>query len=397
MVSARLTLSKPAAFIGLSYCFWAVMVGTTLPTPLYGIYQARLGFSNLVLTALFAVYAVGVLAALLLWGPVSDQIGRRAALAPGLVASAVSGVVFLLAGTLSPLFIGRVLSGLSAGVFTGTATAALLDLAGDEGRGRATLVATAVNVGGLGTGPLLAGVLAQLTGSPLRSPYWVQLGLLAPGAVAVALMPETVTHRSAPRLRLQPLRVPEEARAVFVQGALAGFAGFAVFGLFSAVASSFLAHTLHESSHALAGAVVFAVFSAAAVGQLALGVLGDHRSLLTGCLALAGGMVMVALALVVQSLALLVAGAIIAGLGQGLSFRAGLAAVNARVPANVRGEVTSSFFIVCYVAISVPVVGVGVLADVADLRTAGIVFSAVVVAIALTAFALLARRDASGR
>ena len=380
--------------MGVAYCFWAVMVGTTLPTPLYGIYQHRLGFSNLVLTALFAVYAVGVLAALLVWGPVSDQIGRRAALAPGLVASALTGIVFLLARSLGPLFIGRILSGVSAGVFTGTGTAALLDLAGEEARGRATLVATAVNVGGLGTGPLLAGTLAQLTSSPLRLPYWVQLGLLVPGVVAVLLMPETVTDRTALRLRIQPLRIPDEARSVFSQASLAGFAGFAVFGLFTAVASSFLAHTLHESSHVLAGAVVFAVFAAAAVGQLALGQVSERPALLAGCLALAAGMVLVALSLLVKSLPVLIVGGITAGVGQGLSFRAGLAAINARVPAQMRGEVGSSYFVVCYVAISIPVVGVGVLADLANLRTAGVVFSAVVVAIALIACGLLARGEA---
>jgi MFS family permease len=98
---------------------------------------------------------------------------------------------------------------------------------------------------------------------------------------------------------------------------------------------------------------------------------------------------LIALALAISSLAALIAGGVIAGLGQGLSFRAGLAAVNEASPAEQRGEVASSFFVVAYVAISVPVVGVGVLSELAGLRTAGLVFVAVVMALALTVLALL--------
>ncbi len=89
-------------------------------------------------------------------------------------------MAFLLAQSLGLLLVGRLLSGLSAGIFTGTATATLVDLAPDERRGRATLVATLVNMGGLGCGPLLAGVVSQWGPLPLRLRFWIDLGLLIP-------------------------------------------------------------------------------------------------------------------------------------------------------------------------------------------------------------------------
>src|SRR5438105_3638422 len=190
-------------------------------------------------TVVFATYAAGVIAALLLAGHLSDEVGRRRALLPGLVFSALSAVVFLLADGLGLLIVGRVLSGLSAGIFTGTATATLLDLAPPEKRGRATLVATVANMGGLGLGPLLAGLLSELAGSPLRLTFWVDLGLLVPAAALVWAMPEPVAATRRVRLRLQLLRVPAEVRTVFVRAALAGFAGFAVLGLFTAVVPGF--------------------------------------------------------------------------------------------------------------------------------------------------------------
>ncbi|MBA3865282.1 MAG: MFS transporter [Solirubrobacterales bacterium] len=368
------------------------MLGTTLPTPLYGLYQEKFGFSQLMITVIFATYAVGVIAALLLFGRLSDEVGRRRVLLPGLVLSALSAVAFLLADGLAPLLIGRALSGLSAGIFTGTATATLLDLAPPEGRGRATLIATIANMGGLGCGPLLAGVVAEWSGSPLHLPFWIDLALLVPAAIGIWALPEPVERKQHPRLRPQGPQVPAEIRAIFVRASLAAFAGFAVLGLFTAVAPAFLTHVIGVSSHAAVGLVVFSVFAASAAGQVSLGkFIAEERAMPFGCMALITGMALLAAGLASSSLTLLEAGGLVAGFGQGLSFRAGLATVNASAPAEQRAEVASSFFVVAYVAISIPVVGVGVLAESAGLRTAGLVFAGVVAAIAATALALLAR------
>jgi MFS family permease len=389
-------LGRRAGFVIAAYAFAVTMLGTTLPTPLYGLYQGEFGFSQLMITVIFATYAGGVIVALLLFGRLSDEIGRRGALLPGLALSALSAVAFLLAQGLAPLLIGRILSGLSAGIFTGTATATLLDLAEPEGRGRATLVATIANMGGLGCGPLLAGLIAEWSGSPLHVPFWVDLALLAPAAVGVWAIPEPVARKAQPRLRPQGLHVPPEIRSIFIRASLAAFAGFAVLGLFTAVAPAFLHEVMGVTSHAVVGLVVFSVFAASTAGQLALNtIVPEERALPFGCAALIAGMALLALGLADSSLALLEVGGLVAGFGQGLSFRSGLAAVNADSPADKRAEVASSFFVVAYVAISIPVVGVGLLAETAGLRAAGLVFAGVVAAISAAVLVLLARERAA--
>jgi MFS family permease len=384
-------LGRRGGFAATAYAFAVVMLGTTLPTPLYATYRQEFGFSELMVTVIFATYAVGVIAALLLFGGLSDQIGRRRALLPGVGLSALSAVVFLIANDVGALLAGRVLSGLSAGIFTGTATATLLDFAPPGGRGRATLVATAANMGGLACGPLLAGLLSQFAGSPLRLTFYVDLALLVPAAVLVWAMPETVRHEGPVRLRPQRLRVPPEMRGVFVRAALAAFAGFSVLGLFTAVAPGFLGELLNIDNHATVGLVVFGVFASSLVGQASLGRISGRVALAAGSATLIAGMVVIALALAVSSLALLVAGGLVAGFGQGMSFRAGLTAINLAAPEDHRGEVASSFFVIAYVAISLPVVGVGVLGELAGLRSAGLIFSAIVAALALTVLVLLTR------
>jgi MFS family permease len=369
-----------------------------LPTPLYGLYRERFGFSELMITVIFATYAAGVIASLLLFGRLSDQVGRRRLLLPGLALAALSALAFLIADGLPLLIVGRVLSGLSAGIFTGTATATLMDLAPPGRRGRATLVATIANSGGLGCGALLAGLLSQSDGSSVRLTFWVDLALLVPAAIAIWAMPEPVLTRSRPRLRPQALKVPTEMRAMFVQAALASVAGFAVLGLFTAVAPAFLAQELGVTSPAAVGVVVFAVFAASMVGQVMLARVPQAVAMPAGCLALIAGMVSLALGLAFSSLALLVLGGVIAGFGQGMAFRAGLAAVNASSPVERHGQVASGFFVVMYLAFWVTVIGEGVLAQLIGLRAAGPTFAAVVAALSAVVLVLVrhSRRAAQG-
>ena len=389
-------LGRRAGLASAAFALAIAMLGTTLPTPLYALYRERFGFSELMITVIFATYAAGVIASLLLFGRLSDQVGRRRVLLGGLALSALSAVVFLIADGLALLIVGRVLSGLSAGIFTGTATATLVDLAAPERRGRATLVATIANMGGLGCGPLLAGALSQWAGSPLQLTFWVDLVLLVPATIGIWAMPETVAERSRPRLRPQGLTVPAEMRATFVRAALAGFAGFAVLGLFTAVAPAFLGQELGVTNRAVVGLVVFAVFAASMVGQAVLELMPEATAMPAGCLALIAGMGSLALGLAFSSLALLVLGGVIAGFGHGLAFRSGLTAVNARAPAHQRAEVASSFFAVMYVAISLPVIGEGILADEAGLGPAGVIFAAAVAAVATVVLVLLGRERARG-
>ena len=157
--------------------------------------------------------------------------------------------------------------------------------------------------------------------------------------------------------------------------ALAAFAGFAVLGLSTAVSPAFLGRVLSVHSEAVVGLVVFAVFAASTGGQLLLEVAPDGLALPAGCGGLIAGMAVFAFGLADSSLAGLVVGAMMAGAGQGLSFRAGLAGVNQGSPPGQRAEVASSFFVVAYLAISVPVIGEGLLAQASTLRTAGLLFA----------------------
>lgn len=374
-----------AGLWAVAFAFAAVLASSTVPTPLYAIYQARDGFSTFVITVVFAAYAVGVIAALFLAGHVSDWIGRRRALVPAVLTSLLSALVFLVWRDLPGLLVGRVLSGLSVGIVAATATAWLdeLDLGGRPRAAarRAQVMATSANLGGLGLGPIVAGVLAATVPAPLTVPFVLFAALLAVAAVGVALAPETVTP-PAPRPAYRPQRVavPGDARGRFLGAAAGAFVSFAAFGLFTSLAPSFLAGTLHHGSHALAGVPAFAAFTAAVVAQLAAGGWAVRRLLAAGMAALAAGIALVVGATWLPSLPLFLAGGVVAGAGAGLLFKGGIVMVSGLAAPERRAEVLAGFFLAGYAGLSVPVLGLGVLDQVVAPKVALLVFAVLLLA-----------------
>ncbi len=388
------TTKSRLAFGLLAYAFAAIMVGTTLPTPMYALYAQQMHFAVLTTTVIYATYAGGVLFALLAFGRWSDAIGRRPVLLAGVVFALTSAVVFLVADSVPVLLVGRVLSGLSAGVFTGTATAAVIEAAPEKWRTRAAAVATVANMGGLGIGPLLAGVLVEYAPAPLHLSFIVHIVLALLAGAAVLFVPES-SQRTG-NIGVQRLSVPPEVRAVFVVASLAAFAGFAVTGLFAAVAPSFVSQIVGIDNHAVAGLIAGSIFFASAAAQIAARNLDAQRAVAIGCAILVAGMVILAVALHLSSLPGLVAAAVVAGIGQGISFSRGLAAVAERTPADRRAEVSSTYFVVAYVAISLPVVGEGVAAQHWGLQTAGVTFAiavAILSAVCLVGIVVLEARQ----
>ncbi|OBK73829.1 MFS transporter [Mycobacterium sp. 1274761.0] len=380
------------AFALLSYAFAAIMVGTTLPTPMYALYGDRMHFGVLTTAVIYATYAGGVLLALLAFGRWSDAIGRRPLLLAGTAFALGSAAVFLAADSVAVLLVGRLLSGLSAGIFTGTATAAIIEAAPPKWHNRAAAVATAANVGGLGGGPLLAGLLVQYAPDPLQLTFVVHILMVMLAALAVVAVPETSQRTGS--VGLQRLAVPPEVRAVFVIAGLAAFAGFAVTGLFASVAPAFLSDVVGVGNHAVAGAVASAVFFASAATQLFAGRIPPQRAVVVGCAILVVGMVILAAALALSSLWGLLAAAIVGGIGQGICFSRGLAAVSDLTPPGRRAEISSAYFVVAYVAISLPVIGEGLAAEQWGLRTAGVSFSIGVGVLAVVCLVAIVLREA---
>src|ERR1700733_11920195 len=326
-----------AAFWVVAAAFCVNLAFSAVPTPLYVIYQQRDHFSTLMITVVYAVYAVGVIVSLFLGGHVSDWMGRRRVLVPALAVNVASALLFIAFPSLPGLIIARILSGVSIGLTTGTATAYLAELhvgAGGSPTGRRPqVVATAANLGGIGVGPLVAGLLAQFVRSPLVVPYLAFGGALVVLTLLIAISPETAARPNPrPSWRPQRVAIPARARGAFFAAAAGAAAAFAVYGVFNSLVPGFLAGTMHETSYAVAGAVAFSAFAAGAVAQIALGTASTATTLKVSVPVLFAGLTLFTAGMWLPSLPVFVVGGIITGAGGGLVFRGSLVAAAGAAP-----------------------------------------------------------------
>src|SRR5215211_929186 len=135
-----------------------------------GVYREELGFSATTLTLLFAVYALALVPSLLVFGQLSDRVGRRPVIVGGLGLLAV-------AQSVAALLVGRVVQGIALGAAVGTIPAALVELEPNGDHSRAATAAVLGQSGGSAAGPLVAGALAQWAPAPLQLSYAVGVGV----------------------------------------------------------------------------------------------------------------------------------------------------------------------------------------------------------------------------
>ncbi len=364
-----------------------VYVGSTLLTPLYPIYERTFGFSELVVTEIYAIYVVGNLAVLFFFGRLSDQVGRRSITLVALAATIVSAFAFVFATGTAWLFVARIINGFAAGLGAGALTAWIAELEPAGDRARAAVFASAGNLGGLGLGAIAAGLLAEYAPWPLRLPFVGFIGLLVLIAALLARAPETIVRSQQERpLSLRPrLGVPSGIRMKFVAPAAMAFTAFALGGFYAALAPGLLVRRLDVSDHAAIGAVVALFFAAGAATAIATKSMRSRTALFAASTLLWIGLALLLVADEARSMTWLLVATPVAGAAMALGYRSSLEIVNEIAPGAQRAEVVSSFLLVCYAANAIPVIGVGLLALVAGAETAHRVFAGVLAALGVVA------------
>jgi MFS family permease len=366
-------------------------VCSTLPTPLYPLYQRQFGFSELMVTAIYASYVIGNLAVLCVLGRLSDQLGRRPASLIAFGILIASTLCLLAAQATAWLFMGRVLNGIAAGLGAGTLTAWIAELEPSHDRGRAALTATAGNLAGLAFGPLLAGPLAQYAPWPLRTSYWLYLLILLLMMALLRRLPECVEHpvRRLGDLSLRPrISVPREIRVPFISPAAMAFAMFALGGFYGALTPGLLSTGLKQSNLAVIGTVVALFFGIGALTAALSGRLRDRSAMLLATVLLLTGLALLLLAEQWRSMPCLLIATAISGAAMALGYRCSLGMVNVIAPPAQRAEVVSAYLLCCYTANSLPVIGVGLLSQIMSHSAAHLLFAALLAVFAITACAV---------
>ena len=382
-VSPRHTLSGAAGYAVAAYAIGLGFFASLVPSPLYATYSDLWDFSTPTLTLIYATYALGILVALLVVGSASDDVGRRPVLIASISLLGASTLFFVFATSTWWLFVGRGLQGLATGAAISSASATLVDL-----QRRRDPVAVAVTNGvatntGLGLGIFVSSLLVQLVASPLKVPYLVLLALAVLGVVGAVYMPEPVARRRRFQLRVERPGVPPVARTAFLLAAMTVLSSWSIGGVNFSLGPQVGAQLFDSTDPVVANLGIYALLGSAAITQLVLGRTIPWLAASGGAVALATGMICIALGTAADRSSVYLLGSIISGVGFGLSFLGGLRGLVAVIPPPHPAHVVSAFYLVGYASLSIPAVVAGLVVTSLGLQRTFEIFALIAAGLAL--------------
>ena len=388
---SRRTAPSRAAFWLVAGVLCLLFFGAAAPTPLYGIFQDQLRFSAITLTAVFAIYALVLLLTLLVFGSVSDYLGRRRVILAALTVTAGAYAVFLATPSVGMLFAARALQGVGVGIATGALGAALIDLR-PGGRGLAALITAAAPALGLGVGALGSGALAQYGPAPTRLVWWLLLGASVAAAAGILAMPEPGTRRPGVLVSLRPrVAVPRQARGTFAAAVPCLIAVWALAGLYQSLGPALAVQVTGSRDLVWGGLMVFLLTGVAAGATIAFRGLTPRTAMLVGCLVLLAGLAVTFAAIATTTAAAFLAGTAVAGVGFGLALLGANRSLIALAAPGQRAGLIAAIFIVNFLGLSVPALIAGVATTHFGLHRTALAYCAAIVVLVAAAAGDLVR------
>jgi MFS family permease len=364
----------------MAYVLGVTAFGAGLPTPLYSIYEHQFDFSPTVLGAIFATYTLGVLLTMYVLAPQADLVGTHPVLYLGMLTTALSGIVFLLAGGYGIaggvlwLAGARFVSGLAVGATTSTATLSMTKREPNADKHHVARVAVGANFGGVACGVLLSSVAVAFVPHPTEVVFFVLIATAGVGALLLRLTPKLLPHEERPeRVRFERIRVPRAIRGPFWVAVAGLTACYAIYGFFASLAPT----AVHDATHlppSAAAASVAVMFASAALVQIFLGQVRDRNALLTGLPLMVLSLVLFVASMPLGLVVLSLASAVLMGVAVGFVYMGSVTLVDRVAPDELRGEILSGFHLSGYLALAVPTLTLAVVASELGVVNSGILF-----------------------
>ena len=368
------------------------LAASSAPTPLYQVYQDNLHFSAAMLTVVFGVYAVSLLAALLTVGSLSDYLGRKPVIFVALLLNILAMLLFINADSTAYLIAARALQGFA----TGTATAVLSATLLDTDRLRGPMLNSLAPLLGMASGGLGSGLLVEFAPRPTQLIYLVMLGLMVLQALYVWRLPETVSRIPGALKSLAPtLHVPEQARRALWLAMPLNVAVWALGGFFSSLAPSLVRAATGSTSHLIGGGLVAVVTLSGAVMIYSLREFPAAKVMRVSALLLAVGVALLLVAVQSGSLPLFFVASVIAGFGFGGGFMGSIRSIVGLALPHERAGLMSAFYVLSYLAFCLPALLAGNLSRVFGLIVTTDGYGAVLIVLALSALGGLLLQDSA--
>lgn len=390
--------------LGPRASFWtaAVVAGLALwasaaPTVVYPLYAVQWNLTATVTTAIFAVYPLVLIPVLLVFGNVSDYIGRRAAILTGLAFLTAGAFAFALAPDILWVFIGRGLMAFGVGLSLSPATAAMIEFGVPGQAHRASSTTTAATATGLALATLVGGALVQYAPLPLHLSFWVVFAVILCTALVAWFLPRHTRDESLGRWRPRALHIPRDSRGPFVAGSLAIAAAYSVGAIFLALGAQ-IARELVQSTNALVDGAVISV-SAVVIGTVAILArsLPARTAVTLGPIAAALGLAVLIALGIAHSLPAFLVSSVLTGIGYSLMFSGGLGLLVKNAPVHQRAAVLSAAYVVAYALQAATALGLGAVATASGLLFALVIGSPVIIVLGVASLVVAhASRPARG-
>ncbi|MFV3412309.1 MFS transporter [Pseudomonas nitroreducens] len=332
------------------------LAAAAAPTPLYALYRESWQFSPALLTLVFSIYAGGLMLALLVLGSLSDYLGRRPLIRAALIIELLAMSVFLYASSVELLIAARLLQGFATGIATAVLGAAMLDI----DRERGPLINSVAPMLGMALGALGSSALVQFGSDPLHRVYVWLLVVFALALMLLRWLPESVSPQPGAWASLKPrIRVPPQARRTFWSVAPLNAALWALGGFYLSLGPTLARQVTGLQVPMIGGGLVSLLCFCGAVAIFALRNQPAPAILRRGGLALIVGLLVTLLGVDSANLWLFFLGTAVAGLGFGGAFLGALRSVVPLAHAHERGALMASFYVLSYLAFSVPAILAG--------------------------------------
>ncbi|CRM10956.1 MULTISPECIES: MFS transporter [Pseudomonas] len=386
--------SHRSSLVFLAITLLTFLAASSAPTPLYPLYQEGLHFSAGMLTLIFGVYALSLLAALLTVGSLSDHLGRRPVIFAALVLNMLAMLLFINESSVAWLIAARTLQGFATGMATAVLGAALLD----TDRQRGPLINSVAPMLGMACGAMGCSLLVEFAPFPTTLIYAVLFSLMLLQALYVVRLPETVSRIPGALASLWPtLHVPAQARRALWVALPVDVAVWAMGGFYLSLAPSLVRAATGSTSHLIGGGLVAVLTLSAALMIYSLRNRSADRLLRLGAVLLAVGVALILSAVHAGSLPLFFVATLIAGSGFGTGF---LGAVRSVVPLALpheRAGLMSAFYVLSYLAFCVPSLLAGNLIRSVGLIATTDAYGALLIGLTLSALVALLMQDSSRR
>ncbi|UQI29784.1 MFS transporter [Pseudomonas bijieensis] len=382
--------STRASLIFLALTLLGFLAASSAPTPLYHLYQEQLQFSPAILTLIFGVYAFSLLAALLTVGSLSDYLGRKPVIFVALLLNMLAMLLFINADSVAWLIGARLIQGFATGMATSVLGAALLDFDRRQG----PLITSVAPLLGMACGALGCGLLAEFAPLPLQLTYWILLGLFLIQALYIWRLAESVSPQPGAWQSLRPtLHVPVQARRALWLVLPLNLAAWAVGGFYLSLAPSLVRAATGSTSNLIGGALV-AVLTL--TGALSIYTLRNQEA--DKLLRLSASLLVIGLALVLVavhggSLPLFFIGTLVTGSGFGAGFLGALRSIMPLALPHERAGLMSAFYVLSYLAFSLPSLLAGNLTRVFGLIPTTDGYGAVLIVLSAAALLGLSRQS----